>query len=36
MNYTFILKSDISVMIKGARMLWFGDFIGMAEAAAPK
>jgi len=36
MNYTFILKSNISVMNKGARMQWFGYVIGMDEAAAPK
>jgi len=35
MNYTFILKSDIAVMIKGARMKWFGHVIRMDEAAAP-
>jgi hypothetical protein len=36
MNYTFILKSDISVTIMGARMQWFGYVIGMDETAAPK
>ena len=36
MNYTFILKSDIAVMIKGARMKWFGHVIRIDEAAALK
>jgi len=36
MNYTFILKSDIAVMFKGARMKWFAHVIRMDEAAATK